>query len=151
MSAIFGVTIKPLRKICDERGKIMHMLRVDDPLFEHFGEIYFSTAYPGIVKGWHLHTKQTLNYAVIMGMIKLVLFDARESSPTRGVLEEHFIGEDNYCLAKVPPGIYNGYKAIGMESAIVANCATHPYEEGEMTRLDPSSRDIPYSWAAVHR
>ena len=38
-SMIDGVVIKPLRRIVDERGKIMHMLRNDDPGFESFGEI----------------------------------------------------------------------------------------------------------------
>ena len=48
---IDGVLIKPLKKIPDERGTIMHMMRNDDPNFEKFGEIYFSTVYPGDVKG----------------------------------------------------------------------------------------------------
>ena len=56
---IKGVEIHPLKQIPDERGKIMHMLRSDDPYFERFGEIYFSMVYPGVVKGWHLHRLMT--------------------------------------------------------------------------------------------
>jgi dTDP-4-dehydrorhamnose 3,5-epimerase len=93
--------VKPLRKICDERGIIMHMLRCDDPDFEKFGEIYFSVVYPGAVKGWHLHQEMTLNYAVMSGMIKLVLYDPRDNSPTKGEVQELFIGEDNYVLVKI--------------------------------------------------
>ena len=48
---IQGVKFKLLKKICDERGAVMHMLRCDDPEFEKFGEIYFSCIYPGVVKG----------------------------------------------------------------------------------------------------
>ena len=66
---IDGVIIKSLKKICDDRGRIMHMLKKSDPHFRKFGEIYFSTAYPGVIKGWHEHTKMTLNYCVIKGMI----------------------------------------------------------------------------------
>jgi dTDP-4-dehydrorhamnose 3,5-epimerase len=148
---IEGVVVKPLEQIPDERGKIMHMLRCDDPLFEKFGEIYFSIGYPNAIKGWHVHTSMTLNYAVVAGMIKLVLFDRRDASRTRGKLMELFIGEDNYCLVKVPPGIANGYKAIGTKAAIVANCATEPHDPSEIIRIDPFSKEIPYNWALKQR
>ena len=148
---IEGVLIKPLRQIPDERGKIMHMLRADDPHFEKFGEIYFSVVYPDVIKGWHLHTKMTLNYAVVSGMIKLVLYDAREESPTKGELQELYIGEDNYALVRIPSGIYNGFKGIGVEPAIVANCSDIPHNPKEIQRVDPFSKDIPYDWDLKHR
>lgn len=147
---IKGVNIKPLKKIPDERGMVMHMLRCDDPEFKKFGEIYFSTAYPGVIKGWHLHKEMTLNYAVVQGMIKLVLYDDRKDSPTRGELMEIFTGEDNYCLVTIPPSIWNGYKCIGNETAIVANCATQPHRKGEMLRKDPFNKSlIDYNWEIV--
>ncbi|WP_455423771.1 dTDP-4-dehydrorhamnose 3,5-epimerase family protein [Chloracidobacterium thermophilum] len=123
---IDGVAVRPLRQIPDERGKIMHMLRADAPHFERFGEIYFSCVYPGAIKAWHIHKAMTLNYAVIVGRIKLVLYDDREHSPTRGELMELFIGDGNYALVTIPPRIWNGFKGIGTETAIVANCATLP-------------------------
>ncbi len=144
--SIKGVKIKRLAKIPDERGVIFHMLREDDELFERFGEIYFSTIYPGVIKGWHLHKQMTLNYAVISGMIKLVIYDSREDSPTRGNLTEIFLGEDNYLLVKIPPGLWNGFKGIGEKKAIVANCATMPHDPKEIERLSPFSEKIPYDW-----
>jgi len=143
---INGVLIKPLKIISDERGSIMHMMRVDDPDFEKFGEIYFSTIYPGIIKGWHIHKEMILNYAVIKGMIKLVLYDDRNESPTKGELQEIYIGEKNYCLVKIPPKIWNGFKAIGNEMAIVANLASIAHQQDEIERLDPFSNKIPYKW-----
>ncbi|MFH1394092.1 MAG: dTDP-4-dehydrorhamnose 3,5-epimerase family protein, partial [Candidatus Micrarchaeota archaeon] len=134
---IDGVFIKPLKQIPDERGKIMHMLKRTDVHFEEFGEIYFSCVYPGVIKGWHNHTKMTLNYAVVQGMIKLVLYDAREKSPTKGELMEIFIGENNYSLVRVPPGVINGFKGIGEKMAIVANCASIPHDPEEIIRIDP--------------
>jgi len=148
---IDGVLIHPLRQIPDERGKIMHMLRANDPYFEKFGEIYFSTVYPGVVKGWHLHKEMTLNYAVPMGTIKLVLYDEREESPTRGELNELFIGEGNYVLVKVPPMVWNGFKGIGVMPALVANCATIPHDPNEISHLDPHHNHIPYNWDIVHK
>lgn len=147
---IRGVSVRPLTQIPDERGKVMPMLRRDDAWFSKFGEIYFSTVYPGVVKGWHLHERMTLNYAVVRGMIKLVLYDARRGSPTRGVLQEIFTGEDRYALVTIPPGIWNGFKGLGRKPAIVANCATEPHDPKEITRLNPFSKKIPYDWALKH-
>jgi dTDP-4-dehydrorhamnose 3,5-epimerase len=142
-----GIRITPLRRIPDERGQIMHMLRCTDPHVEKFGEVYFATAYPGVVKAWHLHKRQTQNYACIQGMIKVVLYDPRDGSPTKGRIQEVFMGEDNYLLLTIPPGIVNGWKCIGTKTALLANCATEPHDPTEMTRIDPFTRDIPYDWA----
>ena len=147
---ITGVAVHPLRRIPDERGMVMHMLRADAPHFERFGEIYFSTIYPNVVKGWHLHRLMTLNYAVVSGMIKLVLYDDREDSPTRSELMELFVGEQNYVLVTVPPLVWNGFKGVGTAPAIVANCATVPHDPTEIERLDPSSPRIPYAWDLRH-
>ena len=143
--------VRPLRQLPDERGKVMHMLRRDDPWFERFGEMYFSVVYPGAIKGWHLHTRMVLNYAVPTGMIKLVLYDDREGSPTRGELMEIYTGEDSYALIVVPSGIWNGFKGIGVKPAIVANCATEPHDPEEIMRLDPFSGTIPYDWSLEHK
>ncbi|OGK29799.1 dTDP-4-dehydrorhamnose 3,5-epimerase [Candidatus Roizmanbacteria bacterium RIFCSPHIGHO2_12_FULL_33_9] len=146
---IEGVIIKQLKQIPDERGKVMHMLRADDKEFERFGEVYFSKSYPGVVKGWHKHKKMTLNYCVIEGMVKLVLYDDRKDSKTYQQLQEIFIGEDNYCLVQIPPGIVNGYKTIGVKPSILINCSTHPHDLKEMIRINPLSQEIPYSWDIV--
>lgn len=148
---IEGVKIVPLRKIPDERGMIMHMLKSTDPHFERFGEIYFSTAYPGVIKGWHEHTEQVQFYAVVKGMIKLVLYDARPDSPTHKELTELFLGENNYQLVRIPEGVVNGYKNIGGETAMVANCATLPHRPEEMLRYDPHGDKVPYKWEKVDR
>lgn len=148
---IEGVLVHPLKQIPDERGKIMHMLRVDDSHFEQFGEIYFSTVFPGVVKGWHIHSVMTLNYAVVVGQIKLVLYDERDSSPTKGEVQELIIGQPNYMLVKVPHGVWNGFKGIGAVPAVVANCATIPHDPDEISRLDPFENHIPYDWSLKHR
>jgi len=148
---IEGVKLIALKQIPDERGKIMHMLRCNEPHFEKFGEIYFSFAYPGVIKGWHEHTKQVQNYAVIQGMIKLVLYDNRKDSRTFKEIMEVFTGEDNYQLITIPTGVINGYKTIGVKTAIVANCATIPHEPDEMVRYDPLGNKVPYKWDIVMR
>lgn len=148
---IEGVVLTPLRQIFDERGKVMHMLREDSPVFSRFGEIYFSCTHPGVVKAWHLHKEMTLNYAVVYGEIKFVLFDDRPGSTTRGEVQEFFISPENYQLVTVPPMIWNGFKCVGTKSAIVANCATLPHNPGELKRRSPNDCSIPYDWALEHR
>jgi dTDP-4-dehydrorhamnose 3,5-epimerase len=148
---IDGVLITPLKQILDERGKVMHMLRSDASHFQGFGEIYFSCVYPGAIKAWHLHKKMVLNYAVPYGRIKLVLYDDREGSRTRGEIQEIFMGIDNYCLVTIPPLVWNGFKGMGQETAIVANCATIPHDPHEIVRLDPFDPSIPYDWQIKHK
>ena len=144
---IDGVKVVPLRQIPDERGKIMHMLKETDPHFIRFGEIYFSCAWPGVVKGWHVHQRMTVNNTVIVGRAKLVLYDCRPGSATKGEVMELFIGEDNYCLVQIPPGIANGYKAFGDKLVIMANCATEAHDPQEISYMDPFNNDIPYDWS----
>ena len=148
---IDGVTLTPLQQIHDERGKVMHMLRSDSPIFTQFGEIYFSCTYPGAIKAWHLHRQMTLNYAVIYGEIKCVLFDDRPSSVTRGCVKEYFLSPENYCLLTVPPLVWNGWKGIGNKVSIVANCATIPHDPNEIERKPANDPSIPYDWEIQHK
>lgn len=148
---IDGVVLTPLKQIFDERGKVMNMLREDSPIFTKFGEIYFSYTHLGVVKAWHLHKKITLNYAVIHGEIKFVLFDDRPDSPTRGKTEEFFISPENYILVTVPPMIWNGFKCIGSAGSIVANCANFAHSPDEIIRRPPNDPEIPYNWELEHR
>lgn len=150
MSDIDGVAVTPLRRIADERGAVFHMLREDSDGFERFGEIYFSMVYPGAIKAWHLHKEMTLNYAVPVGMVKLVCYDDREGSSTRGNLLELHVGELNYCLVTIPPLVWNGFKGEGTSPALVANCSTVPHRPDEIERMDPFTDAIVYDWALRH-
>ena len=145
-SRINGVVITKLEQIFDERGKVMHMLSTKSPIFEKFGEIYFSSTHSGVVKAWHMHKEMTLNYAVIFGEIKFVLYDARKDSSTLGNIQEIFVSPENYVLVTVPPMVWNGFKSIGGMSSLVANCATLPHNPEEILRKVPNDPEIPYNW-----
>jgi dTDP-4-dehydrorhamnose 3,5-epimerase len=143
---IHGVQVVPLRRIPDERGCVFHMLKRTDPHFREFGEIYFSSIYPGVVKAWHLHERMTLNYSCIVGAIKLVLYDERADSPTKGEVQAVYLGPRNYVGVVVPPGVWNGFMNVDTVESIVANCATIPHDPAEIRRLDPHRNHIPYDW-----
>jgi len=151
--AIDGVKIKPLRVIPDERGRLMEILRCDDDVFEKFGQVYMTSVYPGAVKAWHYHKLQSDNMAVAHGMLKLVLYDGRDDSPTRGELMEFFLGEHNPILVHIPPMVYHGFKGICPEETLVINCPTEPYdrEKPDEHRLDAHTDEIPYDWTRKDR
>ncbi len=150
---IHGVRTKCLRPIPDERGRLMEILRSDEEIFERFGQVYVTTAYPGVVKGWHYHKKQNDNFAVVRGTIKLVLYDRREDSPTHGEVNEFFLGVHNPLLVRIPALVLHGFKGVGTEEAIVINCPTEVYnhKEPDEFRVDPFSKEVPYDWALKMR
>jgi dTDP-4-dehydrorhamnose 3,5-epimerase len=145
---IAGVQVKPLRAIADERGWLMEILRSDETqLLPKFGQVYVSATYPGVVKAWHYHKKQVDNFACVSGMVKLVLVDTREDSPTRGVVNEFFIGTMNPQLVQVPNLVYHGWKCISVEPSLVVNVPSEPYdrESPDEYRLEPHGT-LPYDW-----
>lgn len=149
MKLIDGVTSRSVKIIPDERGRLGEILRSDSDLFRKFGQVYFTTAYPGVVKAWHYHKIQTDHFFCIKGMTKLVLYDAREESSTHRLINEFFIGENNPMLVVVPPMVYHGFKTISTEEAVMINVPTetYNYSNPDEYRLDAHSDQIPYDWA----
>jgi len=143
---IDGVKIKSLKRLPDERGTIMHGVKVDEMMNE-FGEVYFKKLYKGVINGWHIHTKLQLNLICVSGMIKLVLYDSREDSKTYGEIEELFIGDDNYCLVHIPAGVANGSKGMTEPYSLICNIASEPHNPNvRYKRINPHSGEIPYDW-----
>ncbi len=145
-SKITGVKIIKRAQIIDERGKIKKMLRNDDKDFTKFGEIYFSFVNPNKVKAWHLHKFMTLNYIAVSGNIKLVLYDDRKDSKTKGILEEIILSDENHFLVSIPPMIWNGFCSTNKNSAILANCSDIPHDKGEIIRIPHNDNRVPYEW-----
>ena len=145
---IEGVVTRKLKVVPDERGFLMEMLRSDYPEFQKFGQVYLTVGYPEIVKGWHYHKKQTDNFFVVKGMAKVVLYDMRENSRTKGEINEFFIGEQNPTMVLTPPMVVHGFKAVGPGPAYLINVPTelYNYEKPDEYRMDPYDNDIPYDW-----
>lgn len=148
MKHIAGLRTKVLQVIPDERGRLFEMLRRDEKLFQRFGQVYCTTVQEGIVKGWHLHKKQVDNFVCVSGMIKLVAYDGRRRSRTKGMVNEFFIGVHNPLLVQIPAGVLHGFKGLTAPEAIVINVPTEPYHHArpDEYRIDPHDNDIPYEW-----
>ena len=146
---IQGVIVHRLKVIPDERGRLMEMVRRDDPFFSGFGQVYLTTVYPGVVKAWHYHKIQTDVFTCIQGMVKVALYDDRDGSRTRGLINELYIGEHNPCLIVIPPGVYHGWKCISECEAYIVNMPSEPYNRSDPDeyRSDPHEGEIPYDWS----
>lgn len=146
---IDGVRTKKLSVHADERGRLVEMLRSDDEFFERFGQAYLTTAYPGVVKAWHYHEKQVDHFVCVHGMMKVVLYDDREGSPTRGLLNEFFLGVHHPLLLRIPAGVYHGFKCISECEALIVNIPTevYHYAEPDEFRIDAHDPRVPYDWA----
>jgi len=145
---IEGVEVKQLRWITDERGKLMEMLRCDEPLFEKFGQVYITIGYLGVVKAWHYHKKQDDYFTCISGSMKLALYDARKDSPTYKEVNDFTIDLENPILVRIPKFVYHGFKCVGDKEAVVINAPTLSYntKDPDEYRLDAFENDIPYDW-----
>jgi dTDP-4-dehydrorhamnose 3,5-epimerase len=147
---IKDVIVKKLPVHCDERGRLMEMVRADDRDLGNikFGQVYMTTAYPGVVKAWHYHKKQTDHFVCVRGMIKVVLYDPRQGSPTHGMINEFFIGDHAPLLIEIPNLVYHGFKCVSEREAIVINFTTECYnvQAPDEFRLDPHAAQIPYDW-----
>jgi len=148
MEYIAGVKTRQLRLIPDERGWLMELLRTDWEEYEKFGQAYVTTCYPGVVKAWHYHKGQTDHFAGLSGSAKLVLYDARDDSPTKGMINEFFIGTLNPILVKIPRLVYHGFAAVGNETAVIINFPTalYNYQKPDELRVPYDDPSIPYRW-----
>ena len=144
---IEGVLNIELREMADELGSVLHMLRSDAPDFVKFGECYFSEVVPGAIKAWKLHREQTQNIAVPIGRIRLVIYDDRVGSGTRGNLQTLELGRpEAYRRVQIPPGLWYGFSCIGDKPALLANCADLPHNPNESIRKPAFDLSIPYDW-----
>lgn len=146
---IEGVLVKKLKVIPDERGRLMEILRRDDDFFAGFGQVYLTTAYPGVVKAWHTHRKQVDHFTIVKGMAKFVLYDGRKDSPTRGEINEFLVGEHNPILVRIPTGVFHGFKCISETECLALNIPSevYDYQNPDEVRLDPYRSEIPYDWS----
>ena len=146
---IDGVVVKPLKPIVDERGYLMEMVRSDEEHFKGFGQTYLTAVNFGVTKAWHYHENQTDNFICVSGLIKLALYDCRDNSPTHGLVNEFFLGENSPIMVQIPPGVLHGFKGVSQPNALIVNVPDklYNYKEPDEFRIDPHDNDVPYDWS----
>jgi dTDP-4-dehydrorhamnose 3,5-epimerase len=152
LQLIDGAAVKKLKLVADSRGYLMEMLRSDWPEFMQFGQSYVTACYPGVIKAWHYHKLQWDHFVCVHGMARVVLYDAREGSPTKGSVNEFHIGRLNPVLLKIPSLVYHGFTAEGPDTALIVNYPTelYNYDQPDEYRLAYNDPSIPYSWEVRH-
>jgi len=145
---IDGVDIRHATVLPDERGRLGEIFRADDPWFEKFGQVYFTTTYPGVVKAWHYHKKQTDHFYAIKGTVKIALYDQRKDCPTNSVVNELYMSEHCPALLRIPPGVLHGWMCVSKTQAYIVNVVSemYNYQDPDEHRVNAHDNDIPYDW-----
>lgn len=143
---IQGVILQPKRQIPDARGTVR--IFIDDG--RSFCSCYSTTVYKGIIKGWHGYKTKTLNYVVPLGLVRLVLWDTRPESPTYGDFDELFLGEQNYQMVTIPPGVMNAFQGIADPLSLAIVVADETFDEQRTYRI-PMDEHEPFDWTRVNR
>jgi dTDP-4-dehydrorhamnose 3,5-epimerase len=153
MGKIHDVVIKKLVTHSDDRGYFREILRDDDELLRRFGQTAITRTYPGVIKAFHWHEDQDDVWYVADGMARVVLHDRRPDSPTNGVTQEVYAGEDNPVLILIPTGIAHGYQVIGNKPVLLFYHVTSSYDPAnpDERRIDFDDPEIGFDWSIKNR
>jgi dTDP-4-dehydrorhamnose 3,5-epimerase len=143
---IDGLIVSARKHIAHPLGDIFHAMKASDPEFAGFGEMYFSEVQPGAVKAWKKHSRMRCSLVAPVGKVKIVAYDLRDDSPTKGNILELETGRDNYSLISIPPGVWFGFANFSDAPALLANCASIEHDPTEAENLPFDTSEIPYSW-----
>lgn len=149
---IEGVCFRTGIRHIDDRGSLTEMWdkRWDiEPELVSF--IYNVTVRPGRIKGWSIHEHQIDRLFFIQGVAKVVLYDDREGSPTRGMINELYCGREKQALVVIPKLVYHAVQNVGQEDVVFVNFPTAPYKHDnpDRFRLAPNTDRIPYDFSTV--
>lgn len=159
---IDGVKIKPIVLHYDARGFLHEILRSDEPFFKNFGQVYLTCCKYGIAKGWHHHKLQEDNFVAMHGKALIVLYDAREGSPTHDQVNEFVLTAppmekpdyekipecERPSVLKIPKGVVHGFTSLSEPETRILNVPDRPYnrKEPDEYRMPWDTPDIPYKW-----
>lgn len=151
--SIEDVIFKKIIKHCDDRGFFAEVVRDDEHLLSHFGQLSWSTSYPGVIKAFHYHKEQDDLWFFPSGNVQVVLYDLREHSVTKGETNVYYMGENNPSVLLIPKGIAHGYRVLGEKPATVVYCTTKSYNHSQPDeqRIPWDDKSIGFDWTTKHR
>lgn len=144
---IEGICITPLKQITDARGAVFHVIKKSNPVMQEFGEVYISKVNREVIKAWKYHKDMIQNFSVPYGKLKLVVYDNREKSITKGVYNEFFLDPiSNYNLITIPNQLWYGFQCIDLEYCLLLNVTNMEHDPKESETLDINNELIQYKW-----
>jgi dTDP-4-dehydrorhamnose 3,5-epimerase len=144
---IDGVITRRVVVQSDERGSVSEIF---NPAWGFTSEpivyVYETTIHPRQKKAWIVHREQDDRLFFNQGAAKVVLYDARVGSPTKGLVSELFVGAANQTLLRIPAGVFHGVVNVGPDPVRFINLPTRPYrhDNPDKLRLPADSEAIPY-------
>lgn len=137
---IDGLQFRPTRPVPHEDGTLAEVARTSWPEVDlPIVQVHVTTTEPGRTRAWGLHQHSTDRLFVVKGLVSIVVFDGRQSSPTYGYVNEFKVSERNPGLLVIPPDLYHGWKVIGTEEAFIINMPSSAYHYDS-----PDALDLPY-------
>lgn len=152
---IEGVRVAPVALWPDDRGYFLEVARAGQSLLAGFApasvQVSASLTYPGAIKAFHYHLKQTDLWTVVAGMLQVALADLRRGSPTFGLRNTLYIGVLRPWQLLIPPGVAHGYKVIGDAPALLVYVTDRFYDPADEGRLPYNDAGINYDWELQHK
>jgi dTDP-4-dehydrorhamnose 3,5-epimerase len=152
---IGGVRIAPSQLFADDRGYFQEIGRMGQGLISDYPasctQVSSALTYPGAIKAFHFHRHQTDVWAVVHGMLQVVLVDLRAGSPTHGLRNTAYVGTLRPWQILIPPGVAHGYKVIGIEPAILVYLTNRFYNPDDEGRIPHDHAGINYDWELQHK
>ncbi|MCY0880539.1 MAG: dTDP-4-dehydrorhamnose 3,5-epimerase family protein, partial [Firmicutes bacterium] len=83
----------------------------------------------------------------------VVLHDLRPNSPTQGITQVLYPGQDNPLLIVIPIGVAHGYRVLGQTPATIIYFTTESYrpEDPDEKRLPWNDPSIGFDWSTQYR
>ena len=144
---IDGVALFEMKSVIGHGGWLTEIYRADWKLDDGCVEQVFQTVFePGAVSAWHAHALTRDRLFVAFGAMRIVLYDARSDSPTRGRLNELRLGSVRPGIVTVPPKVWHGVENLAAERALLLNLVdrSYRYEDPDHYRLPPDTDRIPW-------
>ncbi len=105
----------------DDRGwSLMNQLQ---GVMSGQGQVNFSVTYPGVIKAWHRHAKQTDFWIGLTGSLKVGVHRETDGKSWMAV-----IGEKRPALVIIPPPLWHGVATVGDEPGGLLYYVTHAYD-----------------------
>jgi dTDP-4-dehydrorhamnose 3,5-epimerase len=150
---IDGVRYRLMRPVSHHHGHLTEAFRADWGLTDApVVQVNLTTTFPGRVRAWGIHRYTLDRLFAATGSLCIVCYDARRSSPTFSCINEFMLGERNQGLVLIPPGVYHGWKNIGLDEATIVSMPSQLYDHNGLDRWElpwdsaAARKVIPYQW-----
>ena len=152
---IEGVRVEAFPLWPDDRGCFLEVGRIGRGLIDDFPaestQVSAALSYPGTIKAFHYHLRQTDCWVPSNGMFQVALVDLRPGSRTFGQRNTMYVGSLRPWRIRIPPGVGHGYKVVGRDPAMLIYITDRFYNPDDEGRIEYNDPRINYDWELQHK